>query len=80
MPVAPDRKFPSGGQSWSWQYVFPSGKLLVDPRSGVIRRHQIDEKTVQRSVEKAVQKTGIVKLAASHILHHSFATHLLEGD
>ena len=36
MPMALDRKYPSGGKSWSWQYVFPSIKLSVDPRSKLI--------------------------------------------
>ena len=33
MPMALDRKYPSGGKSWSWQYCFPSVKLSVDPRT-----------------------------------------------
>ena len=36
MPMALDRKYPSGGKSWGWQYVFPSVKLSVDPRSKVV--------------------------------------------
>lgn len=34
LPFALARKFPNAEREWAWQYVFPSSRLSVDPRSG----------------------------------------------
>jgi len=73
------RKFPGAQRTLGWQYLFPSVKLSLDPASRCLRRHHIDESTINKFIKKASLRAGIEKHVTSHTLRHSFATHLLES-
>ena len=79
LPTALERKTPNASREWAWQYLFPAERRSVDPRTGIERRHHVNEKNLQNAVKAAVRKSRVAKLASCHTLRHSFATHLLES-
>jgi integron integrase len=78
LPFALERKFPDAHKEWRWQYVFPSAKRSADPVSGLLRRHHLHEKNLQRALRKAVFEARVSKRITTHILRHCFATHVPE--
>ncbi len=79
MPEALARKYPNAARDLRWQFLFPSGRLSVDQRSGKVRRHHLHESSLQRAVKRAAQNAGITKRVGCHTFRHCFATHLLES-
>jgi integron integrase len=78
LPPALGRKYMSAAKETRWQYVFPSKKRSIDPRTGVERRHHVLESGLQKAVKRAATLADIDKRITCHTLRHSFATTMLE--
>jgi integrase len=71
LPHALARKYPQALKEWGWQYVFPSARLSVDPRSGVIRRHHVHENGLQKAVKNAARQAALAKPVNCHSLRNA---------
>ena len=80
LPEGLSRKYKQAAREIKWQFLYPSGRLSGEQRSGKIRRHHLHESGLQRAVKRAASQSGITKRVGCHTFRHCFATHLLEAN
>jgi integron integrase len=78
LPNALGVKYKNAGKEWNWQYIFPASQRSLDPLSGLIRRHHLDESVLQKAIHNAVPLAKVDKFVSAHTFRHSFATQLLQ--
>jgi integrase len=76
LPNALGSKYLNAGKEWVWQYIFPASQRSIDPLSGAVRRHHLDETVLQKAIRNAAQLAKIDKPVSPHTFRHSFGRSL----
>jgi integrase len=79
LPNALGVKYKNAGKERGWQYTFPASQRSVDPLSGVIRRHDLDETVLQKEIHNAARLAKIDKPVTAHTFRDSLTTQLLQN-
>ncbi|ETR64789.1 MAG: hypothetical protein OMM_15341 [Candidatus Magnetoglobus multicellularis str. Araruama] len=66
LPDALDKKFPNASTEFKWQYLFPSSKRAIDPRSGIISRQHIQQDSLQKAIKRATLNLNFNKRVSCH--------------
>jgi site-specific recombinase XerD len=53
LPDSVENKIPTAGVLWAWQWFSPSRQLAIDRRSGLKRRHHLNDAAFQSAIRKA---------------------------
>lgn len=79
LPGALHRKDPRAGWTFSWQFLFPSKGLKIDPKTERLGRIPIHVSSFQRAVKTAVRESGVPAYISCHSFRHGFATEMLRN-
>lgn len=70
LPEGLARKYQRAGETWEWQWLFPSREVAVDPTTGTKRRHHVLEGTFQNAVRAGARGAKLEKRVTPHVLRH----------
>ncbi len=78
LPKALNEKYRNENATFRWQYLFPSSKKAVDPRTKIKHRYHVSASSINKKIKTAAKTVNINKKVSAHTFRHSFATHLLQ--